>query len=151
MQYLKIAEAALDGDYGWLWEIAAICLIIVVFNFVIKRLLLALEGYFESHHKLWQGGFVKAIYQPMRYFVWYFAVSSNIKWRVLADQNVIEPAVILSLKLYVFRSPRVTPRQPQRRLYGFGATIAESDQIGARNEFLEFFGKLKLKLVLACI
>jgi MscS family membrane protein len=69
----KIAEASLDGNYGWFWEIATIFLIVLVFNFIFKRLLLILQGYFKSHHKLWQESFVRALYQPMSYFVWYFA------------------------------------------------------------------------------
>lgn len=68
-----MAKASLDGNYGWFWEIAAIFLIVLIFNFIFKRLLIALEGYFKSHNKLWQEGFVKALYQPMSYYIWYFA------------------------------------------------------------------------------
>lgn len=70
----KMAEASLDGDYGWFWEIAAIFLIVFVFNFIFKRLLIFLEGYFKSHKKLWQESLVKALYPPMSYYVRYFAV-----------------------------------------------------------------------------
>lgn len=70
----RLAEESLDGYYGWFWEITTICLIVVIFNFIFKRLLLILEGYFNSRNKLWQEGFVKALYQPMSYFIWFFAV-----------------------------------------------------------------------------
>lgn len=70
----KLTEASLDGVFGWFWEIAAICVIVFAFNFVVRRLLLFLEGYFNSHNKLWEESFVRALYLPLSYFVWYFVV-----------------------------------------------------------------------------
>lgn len=68
-----IAGATFDGAYGWFWDVLAICFIVLIFNFIFKRLLLMGEAYLRSRQKLWQQSFVSALYLPLSSFVWLFA------------------------------------------------------------------------------
>lgn len=68
------AVAALDGVYGWASEILAIALFVFIFNFLLKRLLKHLQTRFERQGKVWKESFVRAIYGPLSYFVWFFAI-----------------------------------------------------------------------------
>lgn len=66
--------AILDGVYGSYSETIAIIAFVFIFNFLAKWVLKRLESRYENHHKIWKSGFVKAIYQPLSYFVWFFAI-----------------------------------------------------------------------------
>lgn len=97
----KLTEDSLDGIYGWFWEIAAIFLIVLIFNFIFKRLLMFLENYFKSHQKFYQESFVGALYLPMSYFVWYFAVVEIVDFFVhqALSRSLFNKAIFLSVGL----------------------------------------------------
>ncbi len=67
------AIAALDGVYGWVSETISITIFVFVFNFLAKWVLKRLHQRLESQKKIWKICFVKAIYTPLSYFVWFFA------------------------------------------------------------------------------
>lgn len=69
----EIAIAATDGVYGWVNEAFAILAIVVVTNFFAKWLLKQLHVRFEKQGKIWKDSFVKALYKPLSYYVWFFA------------------------------------------------------------------------------
>lgn len=64
---------ALEGSYGPLIQTVSIILLVLIFNFIIKKILLKLHKKFEADHKIWKLSFVSAIYLPLSYFVWFFA------------------------------------------------------------------------------
>jgi MscS family membrane protein len=55
-------------------------LIVLLFNFVFKRLLMLLSVYFKNHQKPWQESFVSALYVPLSYYVWYFALIETVSF-----------------------------------------------------------------------
>lgn len=69
---------ALDGLYGWISEAIAIVVIVFVFNFLVKWLLKRLHLHFENQKKYWKDSFVQALYLPLSYYVWFFAILETI-------------------------------------------------------------------------
>ena len=72
------AVAALDGVYGWASEILAIAIVVFVFNFLTKRLLKRLHSHFENQGRIWKDSFVRALYIPLSYFIWFFAIIQSL-------------------------------------------------------------------------
>ena len=73
-QGIEFAIAAIDGAYGWISETIALALVVLIFNFVIGWLLQRLHYRFESQKKIWQDSFVRALYKPLSYYIWFFAL-----------------------------------------------------------------------------
>lgn len=69
-----IAFNAFDGAYGWLSEIGALILLVLVFNFIVKVVLKRLHKFFDSHHNVWSDSFIRALYKPLSYYIWFFAL-----------------------------------------------------------------------------
>lgn len=78
-KWLSLIENSLDGVYGSLWEIGTICAFVILFNIVIKKILVFLEGYFKRRHQLWKESFVKAFYPPLSYYVWFFTLIESFE------------------------------------------------------------------------
>lgn len=70
----NFAFAVLDGAYGWMSEAIGIFLLVFFFNFLMKWLLRNLHKRFKTQNKFWKDGFVTALYSPLSYYIWYFAV-----------------------------------------------------------------------------
>lgn len=75
----SILKNALDGVYGSLWELGTICGFVILFNLIFKRILVFLENYFKTHHQHWKKSFVKALYTPLSYYVWFFAIIESFE------------------------------------------------------------------------
>ncbi len=73
-----VAVSALDGVYGWGSEAVAIVVFVFIFNFLTKRLLRFLHLYFKKQGKIWKDSFVSALYKPLSYYVWFFAIIQTI-------------------------------------------------------------------------
>lgn len=69
-----VGVAAMDGVYGWLAQTSAIIVFVLLFNFVVKALLLKFCAHLERKHKDWESSFVRALYRPLSAFVWLVAV-----------------------------------------------------------------------------
>ena len=64
----------LEGSYGWVSEIIAIFAIVILCNFGLKWLLQRLHIRYESQKKIWKDSFVTALFKPLSYFIWFFAL-----------------------------------------------------------------------------
>lgn len=104
--------AALDGVYGWMCEAIAIVLVVLIFNFFAKWLLKRLHLHFSKQNKIWKDSFVRALYLPLSYYVWFFATIHAIdliSHRVLEKlffQNmhtILSVALILCLGWFLMR------------------------------------------------
>jgi MscS family membrane protein len=73
-QCCDTAMAVLDGVYGNYSETFAIIAFVLIFNFLAKWILKRLHLRYEGHNKIWKDGFVRAIYLPLSYYVWFFAL-----------------------------------------------------------------------------
>lgn len=69
----SFAVAALDGMYGWFSETIAILIFVLFFNCLTKWILRHLHQRFERQGKIWKDSFVKALYEPLSYYVWFLA------------------------------------------------------------------------------
>lgn len=69
-----ITIATLDGLYGWYSEAFALVVFVLVFNFLAKWILRRLQHRYERQKKIWKESFVKALYLPLSYYVWFFAI-----------------------------------------------------------------------------
>lgn len=67
------AIGALDGTYGWISEAIALAVIVFIVNFVLRWVIKRLHLHFEKQKKYWVDSFFQAIYQPLSYFIWFFA------------------------------------------------------------------------------
>lgn len=94
-QCCSLAEESLNGNFGWFWDIATIFLIIIFFNFIFKRFLVYLEGYFKAHNKLWEQSFVSALYAPLSCFIWFF---STVEILDFVAKNVLSMSYLPSSK-----------------------------------------------------
>lgn len=79
----QVVEGSLNGEFGWFWDVGTIVLILVLFNFGFKRLLLALQSYFKEHKNSLQESFVSSLYLPCSYYVWFFAVIEILDFTAL--------------------------------------------------------------------
>lgn len=68
----------LEGGYGPLLQTFGIVLFVLVFNFVIKTLLIRLGKIFGKHHNKWALSFVSALHKPLSLFVWAVACLSAL-------------------------------------------------------------------------
>lgn len=74
----SVIGSSLDGHFGWFWDIATIVIIVLLFNFIFKRVLILLEQYFKVHKKPLKQSLVSALYLPLSYFIWFFAAIESI-------------------------------------------------------------------------
>src|ERR1700721_4594 len=78
LDFYEFATAALDGQFGWQKEAAAIVFIVVVFNFFTKWMLRMLHQHFQKKKSIWKDSFVQALYSPLSVFTWFLAVVYTI-------------------------------------------------------------------------
>ena len=98
----EIAFNAFNGTYGWISEIFALILLVLVFNFVVKSILKRLHLHFANKHQVWADSFVKALYKPLSYYVWFFVLLRLIEliYEEFSSEKLIgNIAVITSLGL----------------------------------------------------
>lgn len=74
----EISIATLDGLYGWFSEAIALIIFVLIFNFLAKWVLKRLHHRYERQKKIWKDSFVRALYLPLSYYVWFFAIMHTI-------------------------------------------------------------------------
>lgn len=108
----SVVGGSLDGHFGWFWDLATIIIIVLLFNFLFKRLLIFLENYFKSHKQPWKQSLVSALYLPLSYYVWFFAAIESIDFithEILEmslfsnKQMVLGIGIVLSFIWFAFR------------------------------------------------
>lgn len=87
-QSAEFAVAALDGVHGWLSEVIATLIFVLFFNFILKSILKNLHRRFETKKEFYKDSFVKALYQPLSVYVWFFAVIQMID--LIASRTIFE-------------------------------------------------------------
>lgn len=70
----EVAVSALEGTYGWMVEIGALLVLVIIFNFIVKVVLMQLHKTLDESGRIWADCFVRAVYKPLSYFVWFFAL-----------------------------------------------------------------------------
>lgn len=70
----NLALAAIDGAFGWLPETLSLLLIVLIVSFLTKTLTKRLHFHFEKQKKIWHDCFVRAVYKPLNYYIWFFTV-----------------------------------------------------------------------------
>lgn len=73
-----VVEDALDGTFGWYWDVLTLLLIVGIVNFGIKRLFKCMEKYFNKRHQIGGESFMTALYAPFSYYAWYFALIESV-------------------------------------------------------------------------
>lgn len=68
-----IAFNALEGTYGWMAEVGALLLLVLLFNFIVKVVLKQIHKQLDASGRIWSDCFVTALYKPLSYFIWFFA------------------------------------------------------------------------------
>jgi MscS family membrane protein len=68
----------LEGNYGPLIQTGGIILFVLIFNFIIKALLIKLRNRFSAQNHLWSWGFVVALPKPLNFLVWYIAAICTV-------------------------------------------------------------------------
>lgn len=59
---------------NWQIKIFAILILLVFFNFLVKTLFAKLQQRFEKSNRFWQASFLRALYIPLCYYVWFLAI-----------------------------------------------------------------------------
>lgn len=107
-----MAIAIFDGVYGSYNETLAIIAFVLIFNFLAKWMLKRLHLRYESHQKIWKDGFVRAIYLPLSYYVWFFAlvhainiISAQVQERLPAKSlhMLLAAGAVLALAWFLLR------------------------------------------------
>lgn len=73
-----VAVGLFDGAYGWVAELIGIVSIVVLVNFFFRWFLKKLHKRLESQGKVWKDSFVRALYKPLSWYVWFFAIIQSI-------------------------------------------------------------------------
>ena len=71
-------EEALDGTFGWYWDVLTLLLIVGILNFGIKRLLKYMAAYFKKRHLISRESLAVALYAPFSYYAWFVAFIESI-------------------------------------------------------------------------
>jgi len=107
-----LAEGTLDGAYGWFMEIVSILAIVLVFNFIVKRVLKSLQNHFHKQNHIWKESFVRALYMPLSCYVWFFAsveVACLLIYEIFSvtfldyKHILLSIAAILAITWFLFR------------------------------------------------
>jgi MscS family membrane protein len=102
----------LNGDFGWAEEAIATILIVIVFNFIAKWVLKNLHFKYLKRGSIWLESFATALYKPLSYFTWYFAIIQGVNLltqRVLArplfdhSHQYLEFGLVIALAWFLFR------------------------------------------------
>ncbi len=108
----RIAFNAFDGEYGWISEIIALVLLVLIFNFIVKVVLKRLHKYLSTHHNIWFDSLIRALYKPLSVYIWFFALLRLLDMaydrifakKLLPDVNFISvAAAILAVVWFIFR------------------------------------------------
>lgn len=70
----------IDAEGGWLLKLVALLIGVAISTRVLKVLLERLHQQFQSKGQIWKEGFVRALYRPLTYYLWFvvFAYSVNL-------------------------------------------------------------------------
>lgn len=110
--WFQFAVEAFDGVHGWRNELIAIVLFVFLFNFVIKWGLRRLHLRFSKQQKIWHDSFVVALYKPLSYYIWFFAIVQGldlISYRVFNTVWVdnkyltVKIGLVLSISWFLLR------------------------------------------------
>lgn len=74
---VEVCTQILDGTYGSLVQSFGILLLVIFFNFIIKNLILKLKDKFKKEEKIWKYSLVCALYKPLSYYIWFFAIIAS--------------------------------------------------------------------------
>lgn len=111
----SLIMGSLDGRFGWFSDITTIAIIVLLFNFLFKRLLIFLEKYFKAHNKPLEQSLVSALYLPLSYYIWFFAAIETadfITHQIFGDsvlpykQLLLGITIVLSFTWFAFRWKR---------------------------------------------
>lgn len=111
----SFAVGALDGLYGWISEAVALIIFVFLFNFLARWILKRLHLHFEKQKKFWKDSFVQAVYEPLSYYVWFFAIvqafdviSSRIliPFPIASRHSILALGAIVALAWFLLRWKR---------------------------------------------
>ncbi len=94
------AVAAIDGVFGWMTETVALLGIVLIFNFLVNKLLKHLHYRFEKQKRVWQDSLVRALYKPLTYYIWFFALVHLLELiaiRVIPEATIENMHIVLSV------------------------------------------------------
>lgn len=86
----------LDGAYGWPTEALTLLAIVLIFNYAVKWVLLRLHNRFSRENLLWHDSFVRALYKPLSYFIWFFA---GVQFLELVDKYTLSEISVNNVHL----------------------------------------------------
>jgi MscS family membrane protein len=94
----EFALAAFDGVYGSLTEVFSILLLVILTNFVAKSILSSLHQRFKKQDRVWKDSFVSALYKPLSWYVWFFALVHAldlIHFKIFAESSLSNMHLVL--------------------------------------------------------
>jgi MscS family membrane protein len=92
------ALSAIDGAQGFLNEVIAIILFVIVFNVIARWVLKKLGNKFQQNKKYWHESFVNALFLPLNYYAWFFALVHTID---LIGQHFFSTNVFKDMHLWL--------------------------------------------------
>lgn len=88
--------AVLDGAFGWGTEALTLLAVVLIFNYAAKWILLKLHARFSVQDLLWHDSFVRALYKPLSYYVWFFA---GVQFLELIDKYTLSEISVSNVHL----------------------------------------------------
>lgn len=113
--FALVAVEAVEGEYGWIAEIASLLALVVVINFFLGWFLKKLHQRYLKQHSLWKDAFVVALHKPLSSFVWLIALVQllNGLWSrfsgvelIQSHHSVLKIGLIISASWFFFRWKR---------------------------------------------
>lgn len=104
-------SGVLEGNRGPYLQTIGIILFVVVFNYLIKTLLVKLGHKFEQRHLIFSHGFVTALVKPFTLFVWFFTLLCAVdiltctlfEFHIANFHLFVSIALVLSLSWFLLR------------------------------------------------
>jgi len=106
------AIGALDGLYGWMSEAVSILIVVFTVNFLANWLLKKLQIHYEKQKKYWKDSFVRSLYTPLSYYVWFFAfvqtldlIATRIEMQIPKDSRhcILAMGAVLAFGWFLLR------------------------------------------------
>lgn len=110
--FLLILIDALEGDYGWMTELAAIVVFVIIFNIILKWLLLKLHERLKGKGDIWKDCLVVALIKPLTSIVWliaaiqalnFFCIRCTAQALITSHHAVIKSGLIVATAWFFLR------------------------------------------------
>lgn len=141
-QYLLRLGPFFQEASGPIIKTVTLILFVLIFNFLIKKMLLLFKNKYKKEEKIWQLSFVSSLYKPLSYFVWFMALflSLDIIFSNVVNVESLKTALLVNIGAVVALGWFLLRWNKQITLHMLG--LSRRKQIGLSPNNLDLISKI---------